>query len=118
MSAPEGSHASAKTLMPPGGDTVEVPERQKAEALFLANLEWVERSVASSVLESLSLGTPVVGSENGSRPPGVITYPATDVETLATVLLDVLSRRDTIAAAMPRPELRDTLADEIALLTR
>jgi RNA polymerase sigma factor (sigma-70 family) len=33
--------------MPPGGDTEEVPERQKAEALFLANLEWVKRSVAS-----------------------------------------------------------------------
>ncbi|MBW3572131.1 MAG: sigma-70 family RNA polymerase sigma factor [Gemmatimonadetes bacterium] len=33
--------------MPPGGDTEEVPERQKAEALFLANLEWIERSAAS-----------------------------------------------------------------------
>lgn len=33
--------------MLPGGDREEVPDRQKAEALFLANLEWVERSVAS-----------------------------------------------------------------------
>lgn len=33
--------------MPPGGDREEVPERQRAEALFLANLDWVERSVAS-----------------------------------------------------------------------
>lgn len=34
--------------MPPGGDSrEEVPERQRAEALFLANLEWVERSVSS-----------------------------------------------------------------------
>ncbi|HEX6372761.1 MAG TPA: sigma-70 family RNA polymerase sigma factor [Longimicrobium sp.] len=33
--------------MPPGGDREEVPERQQAEALFLANLEWIERSVAS-----------------------------------------------------------------------
>lgn len=34
--------------MPPGGDSrEEVPERQKAEALFLANLEWIERSAAS-----------------------------------------------------------------------
>ena len=32
--------------MPPGGDTEQVPERQKAEALFLANLEWIDRSVA------------------------------------------------------------------------
>lgn len=34
--------------MPPGGDsTEEVQQRQKAEALFLANLEWIERSTAS-----------------------------------------------------------------------
>jgi RNA polymerase sigma factor for flagellar operon FliA len=34
--------------MPPGGDSrEEVPERQKAEAFFLANLEWIERSAAS-----------------------------------------------------------------------
>lgn len=32
--------------MPPGGDTEEVPERQQLEALFLANLDWIERSVA------------------------------------------------------------------------
>ena len=33
--------------MPPGGDTEEVPERQKAEALLLANLDWVRRSALS-----------------------------------------------------------------------
>jgi RNA polymerase sigma factor (sigma-70 family) len=34
--------------MPPGGDSrEEVPERQKAEALFLDNLEWIRRSAAS-----------------------------------------------------------------------
>jgi RNA polymerase sigma factor (sigma-70 family) len=32
--------------MPPGGDREQVPERQQAEALFLANLEWIDRSVA------------------------------------------------------------------------
>ena len=72
--------------------------------------------VASSVLESLSLGIPVVGAENGSRPPGVITYPATDGAALGGVLLDVLSRRAEIVAALPRPAVRDTLADEIQLL--
>lgn len=33
--------------MPPGVDKEEVPGRRKAEALFLENLEWVDRSVAS-----------------------------------------------------------------------
>lgn len=77
----------------------------------------VSDGVASSVLESLSLGTPVIASENGSRPAGVITFPATEPDSLAALLLDVLDRRDEIVAAMPRPELRDTLREEVHLLT-
>ena len=42
--------------------------------------------VASSVLESLALGVPVVGCENGTRPPGVITYPAEDAEAMAAAV--------------------------------
>ena len=78
----------------------------------------VSDGVASSVLEALSLGVPVVAAENGSRPAGVITYPATDPGTLGRVLIDVLARRSEVVAAIPRPELRDTLAEEIQLLTR
>lgn len=33
--------------MPPGGDRDEVQDRQKAEALFLANRAWIERTVAA-----------------------------------------------------------------------
>jgi glycosyltransferase involved in cell wall biosynthesis len=76
----------------------------------------VSDGVASSVLESLSLGVPVVASENGSRPAGTITYPATDAAALAQTLLDVLDRRAAIVAALPRPPLRDTLGEEIQLL--
>jgi glycosyltransferase involved in cell wall biosynthesis len=72
--------------------------------------------VASSVLESLSLGIPVIGAENGSRPPGVITYPATDAAALGRALLHALDRRAQIVAGLPRPAVRDTLADEITLL--
>lgn len=32
--------------MPPGGDREQGPERQQAEALFLANLDWINRSTA------------------------------------------------------------------------
>jgi glycosyltransferase involved in cell wall biosynthesis len=73
--------------------------------------------VASSVLESLALGTPVVGSENGTRPPGVITYCATDPDDLADKVLYVLTSRTSIIEALTSPEMRDTLSEETALLT-
>lgn len=72
--------------------------------------------VASSVLEALALGVPVVACENGTRPEGVITYPAEDPEALAAAVLGVL-RRETEAAAAARIELPDTVTDEVALLT-
>jgi glycosyltransferase involved in cell wall biosynthesis len=73
--------------------------------------------VCSSVLEALSQGIPVVAVENQTRPPGVITYDPKDEEGLAGILDDVLNRRSQIVAALPRPRVRDTLADEAALLT-
>lgn len=42
--------------------------------------------VSASVLESLSLGVPVVASENGRRSPGVVTYRETDAADLCTRL--------------------------------
>lgn len=77
----------------------------------------VSDGVCSSVMEALALGVPVVASENHNRPPGVITYPAEDSETLGRTLADVLDRREEIVAALQRPEVRDTLADEARLLT-
>jgi glycosyltransferase involved in cell wall biosynthesis len=73
--------------------------------------------VCSSVLEALTLGIPVVAAENHDRPAGVITYDGEDVAGLASVLDDVLNRREEIVAELRRPDVRDTLADEAALLT-
>ena len=73
--------------------------------------------VCSSVLEALTLGVPVVASENHNRPVGVITYDPQDVDRLASILDDVLRRRDQIVSQLPRPEVRDTLAEEAGLLT-
>jgi glycosyltransferase involved in cell wall biosynthesis len=73
--------------------------------------------VCSSVLEALSLRVPVVAVENGTRPPGVITYDPKDEQGLADILDDVLRRREEIAAALQPPQVRDTLADEARLLT-
>jgi glycosyltransferase involved in cell wall biosynthesis len=43
--------------------------------------------VAASVLESLALRVPVVASENGRRPQGVITYEDTDAGDMAATLV-------------------------------
>jgi glycosyltransferase involved in cell wall biosynthesis len=73
--------------------------------------------VASSVLEALVLGVPVVACENGTRPPGVITYPAEDHERMAERVEFVIANRSRVIEAMGRFDIPDTLADEIALLT-
>ena len=73
---------------------------------------------ASSVLESLTLGVPVVGSQNGTRPAGVITYQARDQVDLAAKILHVVENHASVVNSLPTPEVRDTLADEVALLTQ
>lgn len=73
--------------------------------------------VASSVLESLALGVPVVACENGTRPAGVITYPARDADQMAAAVEHVLANRAAVAAALAAVDVRDTISDEVALLT-
>jgi glycosyltransferase involved in cell wall biosynthesis len=77
----------------------------------------VSDGVCSSVLEALSLGVPVVASENDTRPPGVRTYLATDPAALAAAVNEVLDGRDVTAKKRPRPEIEDTLSVEARLLT-
>jgi glycosyltransferase involved in cell wall biosynthesis len=73
--------------------------------------------VASSVLEALTLGTPVVACENGARPAGVVTYPAEDADALAAAVEHVLTNRDAILRSATRLSIPDTVGDEVALLT-
>jgi glycosyltransferase involved in cell wall biosynthesis len=73
--------------------------------------------VASSVLEALALRVPVVASENGTRPEGVLTYPVEDADGLASAVEHVLDHREEILAGMQQLNVVDTLADEVALLT-
>ncbi len=72
--------------------------------------------VCSSVLEALALGVPVVASENGTRPPSVVTFAPGDAESLADRVAYVLDNEAQVRAAVIRPEIRDTVADEAALL--
>jgi glycosyltransferase involved in cell wall biosynthesis len=73
--------------------------------------------VASSVLESLALGVPVVACENGTRPEGVLTYTADDANGMAAQLQHVIDNRTAVVERLGTLELPDTVADEIALLT-
>lgn len=73
--------------------------------------------VASSVMESLALGVPVVACENGTRPAGVVTYPAEDAVRLASTVKDVLERRKDIGAPLKRVDVPDTLDAEVGVLT-
>jgi glycosyltransferase involved in cell wall biosynthesis len=73
--------------------------------------------VASSVLEALALGVPVVAAENGTRPAGVVTYKATDPDDLARVAERVLRHRAEVVRSIPRPEITDTLSHEALVLT-
>lgn len=76
----------------------------------------ISDGVCSSVLEAMALGIPVVASENGQRPAGVLTYRPDDPDDLARTLRDVCVRRAEVASAMPRPHIPDTLAREAELL--
>lgn len=73
--------------------------------------------VSSSVLEALALRIPVVASENGHRPPGVITYAADNAQQLSDVVASVLRDRDRIARELPTVAAEDTLSLEVRILT-
>jgi glycosyltransferase involved in cell wall biosynthesis len=72
--------------------------------------------VCSSVLEALSLNVPVVASENGTRPTGVITFKPNDGEDLAAKVSHVLEHNDAIRRTLVPPPIRDTVLDEANLL--
>ncbi|MGA8431741.1 MAG: glycosyltransferase [Candidatus Sulfotelmatobacter sp.] len=52
--------------------------------------------VAASVLESLAMGVPVVASENGRRPSGVLTYTEADSGDLCSKLIFLFENYSTI----------------------
>lgn len=72
--------------------------------------------VSSSVLEALALGVPVVACENGRRPPSTVTFENQNVDDLIAKLEFVLEHHQEVAASIIRPELPDTIEDEIAVL--
>lgn len=72
--------------------------------------------VSSTVLQALSLGVPVVASENGTRPASVLTYKGTDAGAMISRMESVFSDHTAALAAVVRPDVRDTVTEEVDLL--
>lgn len=75
----------------------------------------VKDGVASSVLEALALGIPVLASENGTRPASVITYQNNE-EILIRKIQEILQDYPGTISKIQKPLLPDTLQDEISVL--
>ncbi|MBV9181329.1 MAG: glycosyltransferase family 4 protein [Acidobacteria bacterium] len=71
--------------------------------------------VSASVLESLALGVPVIASENGTRPRGVLTYRETDVQDLCARMSYLMENRSSVNVSLGTQEKDNvsTMADWI-----
>ncbi len=74
--------------------------------------------VCSSVLESLSLKTPVVASENGSRPPTVITFETDNANDIFETLLSAAQNYEAVLAQTRPPKVENTVKEEADLLVQ
>ena len=103
------------------------PSEERKSVLLLGNLDHDEfltllsrclaclrtpacDGVSASVLESLALGVPVVASENGSRPAGVITYEEGDPADQCRKLVYVTEHREELERSLSLPSGRDNVA--------
>jgi glycosyltransferase involved in cell wall biosynthesis len=66
--------------------------------------------VAASVLESIALQVPVVASENGRRPDGVVTYSDTDAADMCEKLAAVTVRYDEVRARLALGAMDDNVS--------
>lgn len=66
--------------------------------------------VSASVLEALSIGVPVVASENGRRPSGVVTYRDTDASDMSEKLRYVMEIRGVLAQKLATQPEEDNVA--------
>ena len=78
----------------------------------------IRDGVSSSVLEALALNVPVVASENHRRPPSAITYDHENIADMVRVVDEVIRNLEAVKANVIKPDIRDTVADELAVLTK
>ena len=76
----------------------------------------VSDGVASSVLEALSQGVPVVASDNGRRPFSVVCYQPDNPDDLLKKVQFVIDNYEKIKCSIKIPEIEDTLDKEIEAL--
>jgi len=88
----------------------------KRATLFLRTP--VKDGVCSSVLEALALKTPVVASENGSRPEGVITYENQNIDDMVEKVRYVVEHLEEVRKNLKEPEIPDTVSQEIELIRK
>jgi glycosyltransferase involved in cell wall biosynthesis len=68
--------------------------------------------VSASVRESLALGTPVIASENGTRPAGVLTYQEMDAQDLCARMLYLTQNRHAIQASLGEADADQANGDD------
>jgi glycosyltransferase involved in cell wall biosynthesis len=78
----------------------------------------IKDGVCSSILEALSIGTPVVACEDGIRPKSVVTYQNKNVQDMVQKISYVIENHEKVKNSISKPEIRDTTVDEINLLAR
>ena len=72
--------------------------------------------VCSSVLEALSLKVPVIASENGTRPPGVVTFTTNDAVDLFEKIQHVWGHYDSVRSGIILPPVENTVEKEAGLI--
>jgi glycosyltransferase involved in cell wall biosynthesis len=77
----------------------------------------IRDGVSSSVLEALALKVPVVASENQRRPESVVTYNHEDISDMVQVLERTIENLPEVKKNVVIPQIRDTVADEVKVLT-
>ncbi len=86
-----------------------------AKSKLYLRTHWKD-GVSSSVLESLALGVPVVACENDRRPPSTVTFENQNVDEMVEKLRYVLDNHQEAVQAIQKPDIPDTVTDEIAVL--